>query len=643
MVASWRLLMTVVAHSLDASVGLVIRQSEDDQDAILAPSFGANNPYIPDQLDDLAPGTLRDLVISGTTGLAGMPELIVVDAYSSAAWETNPDAKLDLVSYLAYPVFWPDGKVVGTLSVLDSQPRDFSMADRELLMSARDAIQDSLSVADSPQSSAGQLSPPRRDRARPAPESFGLWDLDPSTGDLRMSPSVAHSYCTLGEAAPTTIDEWMSRVPSRYSLRVRRTLDHVIAGTWETGSSAAILPTATGADIVRIVARGVAGKDGSINSVVGVQTVVHADSRWLSAEPIAGDHIAALDVDSQLTVVDMTGPMTALLGLAAPQRGMPIEELLADTVEAALTLARFRDAVQGPRSPQFKLIQVRPEVPPYAAVVKPLDGEDLRAGDSAGPDVWRVTLISDEWQPSLDSEERRSGLDEVTGLPARSALEHRIRTRVARAPAGEPGPLLTLTVLEVSNLHLIVSRVGHQAAEACLAKIAEAIQGKGRFATSVGLCFFSVLTRGKDTGVLTALQRDLDAVNWDGPIVPIISFSSVDIQAGDQRSVGELLAEAVPQRADVDSLGPAVPVIASPRKRGPGSGQLTSREREIVALVADGLTNRAIAHNLFIAVRTVEGHLDRARAKLDLHSRTQLVAWFYTQPGSPGTHQSLDE
>jgi DNA-binding CsgD family transcriptional regulator len=51
---------------------------------------------------------------------------------------------------------------------------------------------------------------------------------------------------------------------------------------------------------------------------------------------------------------------------------------------------------------------------------------------------------------------------------------------------------------------------------------------------------------------------------------------------------------------------------------------LTSREREISWLVADGLTNREIAAELFLSVRTVESHVARALRKLDCQSRVEL-------------------
>jgi len=57
------------------------------------------------------------------------------------------------------------------------------------------------------------------------------------------------------------------------------------------------------------------------------------------------------------------------------------------------------------------------------------------------------------------------------------------------------------------------------------------------------------------------------------------------------------------------------------------AGPLSRREREVVAMVADGMTNRQIAERLFIAERTAEGHVERIRNKLGVRSRTEVATW----------------
>jgi DNA-binding CsgD family transcriptional regulator len=53
---------------------------------------------------------------------------------------------------------------------------------------------------------------------------------------------------------------------------------------------------------------------------------------------------------------------------------------------------------------------------------------------------------------------------------------------------------------------------------------------------------------------------------------------------------------------------------------------LTPREREVLTLVRDGLTNRAVARRLDVSANTVRKHLENAFARLGVHSRTAAVA-----------------
>jgi non-specific serine/threonine protein kinase len=53
---------------------------------------------------------------------------------------------------------------------------------------------------------------------------------------------------------------------------------------------------------------------------------------------------------------------------------------------------------------------------------------------------------------------------------------------------------------------------------------------------------------------------------------------------------------------------------------------LTTREREVAELIAEGLTNRQIGGRLFIAERTVDTHVGRILAKLGCSSRAQVAA-----------------
>ena len=56
---------------------------------------------------------------------------------------------------------------------------------------------------------------------------------------------------------------------------------------------------------------------------------------------------------------------------------------------------------------------------------------------------------------------------------------------------------------------------------------------------------------------------------------------------------------------------------------------LTEREREVVALVGEGLSNDEIAARLFLSPATAKTHVSRAMVKLQVRDRAQLVVLAY--------------
>jgi DNA-binding NarL/FixJ family response regulator len=63
---------------------------------------------------------------------------------------------------------------------------------------------------------------------------------------------------------------------------------------------------------------------------------------------------------------------------------------------------------------------------------------------------------------------------------------------------------------------------------------------------------------------------------------------------------------------------------------------LTKREREVAALIAEGLSNREIAARLVVAQRTAEGHVENILSKLGFTSRAQVAGWLAAQ-GPPNS------
>jgi DNA-binding NarL/FixJ family response regulator len=122
-------------------------------------------------------------------------------------------------------------------------------------------------------------------------------------------------------------------------------------------------------------------------------------------------------------------------------------------------------------------------------------------------------------------------------------------------------------------------------------------------------------------------------------VVVLTSFSDRDriFDALDAGAAGYLLKDAEPEellrgiRAAAAGQTPLAPraaseVLAERRDARPAAA-LTPREREVLALVAEGLPNKLIARRLEISEKTVKAHLTRVFEQIGVSDRTQAALW----------------
>ena len=77
----------------------------------------------------------------------------------------------------------------------------------------------------------------------------------------------------------------------------------------------------------------------------------------------------------------------------------------------------------------------------------------------------------------------------------------------------------------------------------------------------------------------------------------------------------------------LDAFAAAAPAGMDRPTFDPELDQLTTREREVLRLIARGYTYREVAKELFISVKTVESHVSSVLRKLQLSTRHQLTRW----------------
>jgi DNA-binding NarL/FixJ family response regulator len=135
---------------------------------------------------------------------------------------------------------------------------------------------------------------------------------------------------------------------------------------------------------------------------------------------------------------------------------------------------------------------------------------------------------------------------------------------------------------------------------------------------------------------------------------------ALKLLAGDSGRVGYLLKDRI---ADIDSFADSLrrvaagetiveptlveELLAAPHVDDP-LAELTAREREVLALMAEGRTDRGISEDLFVTRKTVEAHVRSILRKLDLpddaraNRRVHAVLAFLRAQATP-THQSAPQ
>jgi len=82
---------------------------------------------------------------------------------------------------------------------------------------------------------------------------------------------------------------------------------------------------------------------------------------------------------------------------------------------------------------------------------------------------------------------------------------------------------------------------------------------------------------------------------------------------------GGLVLDPEVARTAMEDAGPSAPSAADPYE------SLTDREKQVLKLVAEGLSNKEVAEVLGISVKTAMSHREKVMEKLGLHNRTELV------------------
>lgn len=134
----WQSLLDTLAK-IAAVPSSLIMQLNEDSIAVFLKSRSENNPYKVGEEAKLIYGLYCETVI-GT-----QEKLLVPDATKSKVWkDNNPDVDINMISYLGFPINWPDGEVFGTVCLLDSKVNNYNEDYSNLLKQVKQHIETDL-------------------------------------------------------------------------------------------------------------------------------------------------------------------------------------------------------------------------------------------------------------------------------------------------------------------------------------------------------------------------------------------------------------------------------------------------------------------------------------------------------------------
>lgn len=187
---------------------------------------------------------------------------------------------------------------------------------------------------------------------------------------------------------------------------------------------------------------------------------------------------------------------------------------------------------------------------------------------------------------------------------------------------------LFLAWIEGSTLiRLHLARGEYEQALAQAAPLLEATQAQGWHGISIDLLSLKALAlrgQGDVERALEVLQSALELGEPEGYVRSVIDGGPemmILLREAQARGLAPQyvarLRRALGDEAMHGKLSPAAEALVEP---------LSDREREVLSLIAEGLTNREIAGQLYLAVSTVKTHINNLYGKLGVTRRTQAVA-----------------
>ncbi len=135
-IVKWQKIVNIAADLLNVPAALIMKV-DPPYIEVFSSSNSQGNPYHVGDREHLA-GLYCETVIKNDD------KLLIPNALNDDKWKDNPDIDIGMISYLGFPLKWPDGTFFGTICVLDSKENRFSKNQERLIRQFKELIESHL-------------------------------------------------------------------------------------------------------------------------------------------------------------------------------------------------------------------------------------------------------------------------------------------------------------------------------------------------------------------------------------------------------------------------------------------------------------------------------------------------------------------
>jgi len=139
LIEKWQSLLDFTARVIDVPSASIIKLDKDYVEVFLN-NQNADNPFYSGEKVELIYGVFCETVIGK------QDELLIPDATKIPIWKDNREVDLNMISYLGFPINYPDGEVFGTVCVHDNKENHYSEVHKDLMEEMKRHIETDLEL-----------------------------------------------------------------------------------------------------------------------------------------------------------------------------------------------------------------------------------------------------------------------------------------------------------------------------------------------------------------------------------------------------------------------------------------------------------------------------------------------------------------